>query len=144
MNICKVEKCIRKVRAWGLCDTCYHKEVYHGRIVPQKQKPMEQRFLANIIKHENDCWEWRGQIDKHGYGRIKRHSKSILAHRLSYELNKAIIPKNKMICHTCDNPKCVNPEHLYVGDAKTNRQDCINRNRTNLRRGEGGRFERCT
>lgn len=145
MNQCKTESCVRRVRAWGLCEACYRKEVYHGRIVPQKQKHIAQRFTENTnTECENGCWEWAGLTDRDGYGRMKRNSKSTLAHRLSYELYKGVIPDDKMVCHTCDNPRCVNPEHLYIGDAKTNRQDCVSRGRTNQGRDKDGKFAKNT
>ena len=77
------------------------------------------------------CWEWAGKKRK-GYGMIHYKSKSYSAHRVSYELFVGRIPspKSTMICHTCDNPGCVNPAHLYAGTAKSNYEDMIDRERS--------------
>jgi len=84
-----------------------------------------------------DCWIWTGQIHKKGYGRLellvnghRERSRiklpktvkqiSVRASRLSYLLHRGEIPTGKMVCHTCDIPRCVNPEHLFAGTAKIN------------------------
>ncbi len=83
--------------------------------------------------NEDDCWEWTAFKDKDGYGKLslrERNRKSYSAHRFSYELyNNIILPPDQMVCHSCDNPSCVNPNHLMLGDAKTNEQDAVNKNR---------------
>jgi len=84
-------------------------------------------------KDEDDCWEWTAFKDKDGYGKLslrERNRKSYGAHRFSYELHHDIILlPEQMVCHTCDNPPCVNPNHLVLGDAKLNKQDSVNKNR---------------
>ncbi len=77
-------------------------------------------FLKKIEKTEG-CWIWKGQINKAGYG---RHCCKY-AHRLSYEYHKGDIPEGKIICHTCNNKACVNPNHMYPGTAYDNAQDAI-------------------
>lgn len=76
-------------------------------------------FLDKIEKTEN-CWIWKGWINKKiGYGRFKHK----YAHRLSYQHFKGEIPKDKIICHTCNNKICVNPDHMYLGTPYDNAQD---------------------
>lgn len=77
-------------------------------------------FMKKIEKTDG-CWNWKGMILKSGYA---RHCCKY-AHRLSYEYHKGDIPEGKMLCHTCNNKSCVNPDHLYPGTAYDNAQDAI-------------------
>lgn len=98
-------------------------------------------WIKKRIKvNENGCWEWQGWKNKGGYGNTTISDNGIekrwRVSRLMWTLHNGSIPKGKMICHHCDNPACANIEHLYLGDAKTNRRDCIVRGRMNLPCGE--------
>ena len=64
-----------------------------------------------------------------GYGRINVDGVSVMAHRASYEAFVGVIPDGACICHACDNPLCVNPAHLFVGDNYTNQRDCVAKGR---------------
>jgi HNH endonuclease len=95
------------------------------------------RFLAFVEKRTScECWNWAGAKIR-GYGYFRVGPKQKKAHRVAYELFKGPIPEGLFVCHHCDNPSCVNPEHLYAGTAKDNRRDTIVRNRANPQRGEG-------
>ena len=74
------------------------------------------------IKINGDCHEWVGSLDPDGYGNCLMLGQR-RAHRVSFVLHKGPIPKGALICHTCDNPKCVNPSHLFLGNHLTNNQD---------------------
>jgi uncharacterized protein YerC len=77
---------------------------------------------------DSECWEWHGTTDK-GYGRFKKAGKQTLAHRAAYELYIGPIPKGMKVCHTCDNPPCTNPDHLFLGTDLDNKTDSVNKNR---------------
>ena len=91
-----------------------------------RSRPMEQRFWEKVRKG-TDCWEWIG-ANTRGYGVFGRFNadgkwSTILAHRLSYEMASGRIPEGVIVCHHCDNPRCVRPEHLFLGTDKDNQVD---------------------
>lgn len=96
----------------------------------------EQRLLTKVSA-EGDCLVWFGNKDSNGYGRL-RHAgcAHYPAHRLMYELRKGVIPDGLNIRHTCDNPPCINPDHLIVGTQKQNVADMFERGRANRASGD--------
>lgn len=88
----------------------------------------KERFLRFVRKTES-CWIWLGSIDKQGYGCFNDRSKTVKAHRWAYKLFKGTLIGGPQVCHTCDNPICVNPDHLYLGNPLQNMQDLKDRNR---------------
>ena len=69
------------------------------------------------------CWNWKASFHRDGYGFFRFEGKMQLAHRVSYKLFKGPIPEKMYICHTCDNPACINPSHLFLGTQKDNMDD---------------------
>jgi hypothetical protein len=87
-------------------------------------------FFKNIkvAVNENDCLEWIG-FERNGYGRFRVNKKIVSAHRYSYELYKGKIPYGLLVLHKCDNPKCVNPDHLWAGTYNDNNKDRVRKGR---------------
>jgi hypothetical protein len=98
------------------------------------------RFWARAIPEPNSgCWLWTGRVDGKGYGMFMIDSSNRRAHRLALSFSGVDVPHDRIVCHRCDNPPCVNPEHLYVGTDRDNVNDRESRKRGGgpKRRGEG-------
>ena len=79
------------------------------------------RFWIKVTQ-TNYCWEWSSSLDECGYGRFSLDGE-VLAHRIAYQLIHGKISKKILVCHSCDNPKCVNPSHLFIGNQFDNMFD---------------------
>lgn len=87
-----------------------------------------ERFWAKVNKTDS-CWLWLGSLNSNGRGQLWVNGKSMVAPRLSWTMHRGPIPSGLLVCHKCDNPSCVNPDHLELGDQKKNMQDCADRGR---------------
>lgn len=97
------------------------------------------RIVSKVNKRSDGCWQWLGAKNAKGYGIINVSYKCVLAHRVSFCANNGIDLeeiRGGFVCHHCDNPECVNPDHLYLGDAVTNQRDKESRGRVRPARGE--------
>lgn len=102
-----------------------------------KRPSARERFFKKVIKTPT-CWLWTGYLLKDGYGSFSEFRKSIPAHRYSYKEFVAPIPVGLLVRHSCDNPSCVNPEHLVLGTQKDNCQDAVSRGRNVHGESHGG------
>jgi hypothetical protein len=101
------------------------------------KKTLEERFWLKVnIIDLSSCWEWTGNKNRDGYGRIPYHNKSMRAHRMAWIFAHGDIPKGMFVCHHCDNPACVNPSHLFLGTQKDNIKDRDFKNRQSRQVGE--------
>lgn len=92
---------------------------------------LEKRFLAKVFKEDGDgCWVWVGAAPiRGGYGTIRVGNRAMKAHRLSYEIYKGPIPAGMNVCHKCDHPYCVKPDHLFLGTHADNMRDMLAKGR---------------
>lgn len=102
---------------------------------PRKRRNLRDRFNEKI-RITPGCWLWLGARNNKGYGQVTgRRGRNVLAHRASYELHFGHIPDGHMVLHRCDNPACVNPDHLFTGTAKDNTQDMMQKGRQKVPQG---------
>jgi hypothetical protein len=101
-----------------------------------KYPSVEERFCSKVDTNgpvhpilQTACWLWGGPRHGFGYGRIRYNKRDISAHRCSYILNNGPIPDDLWVLHHCDNPACVNPDHLFLGTRQDNIDDMIAKNR---------------
>jgi hypothetical protein len=100
-----------------------------------KNEPTEkdkERFWKYVEKG-GSCWNWTGTKDVNGYGVYSIKHVLYRAHRASYFFKHGSIEWDKMCCHSCDNPSCVNPDHLFLGSPKDNTQDMMRKGRWSIK-----------
>jgi HNH endonuclease len=98
-----------------------------------RQEPPSVLFWRHAVrgKYPDSCWEWKGAAHKKGYGRqwSKQRGAGTQASRISWEIHIGPIPPGLYVCHTCDNPPCTNPDHLFLATHAENMRDMIRKGR---------------
>lgn len=94
------------------------------------RKSDERRFWAKVeISGDDQCWSWKASTTHNGYGQVRFDGTMKRAHRISWILAKGPIPPGMLVCHSCDNRRCVNPNHLWLGSAADNTRDMLKKGR---------------
>lgn len=143
---CAFDGCERNAVCKGYCDKHYRRILKRGDVNDCGSRKVAEgdaieRFHQKYEVNESGCWIWTAGTRPNSKGvSYPRHwtddSKSIGAHRFSYELVHGSIPQGMYVCHKCDTPLCVNPDHLFVGSHKDNMRDMIEKKRSFVGRGE--------
>lgn len=137
---CSVELCERDAHARGWCSKHYSAWLAHGN--PLGCNRMLSGTVEERLRHHgwevtaSDCWEFKMKPMASGHCRMMIDGKPILVHRLAYELWVAPIPEGLLVRHKCDNPPCMNPDHLEPGTHQDNRDDVMLRGNPIFKRGE--------
>jgi hypothetical protein len=143
---CAFTDCTRNAVSKGYCDKHYRRLLKNGSASDYGSRKVDEgnsikRFHKKYQIDQNDCWIWNGGTRSNSkgipYGRHWTDDfKSIGAHRFSFEITHGPIPKGMYVCHKCDTPLCVNPDHLFVGTHHDNMRDMVQKNRSFVGRGE--------
>lgn len=146
---CQHNDCDRKSVSLGFCDKHYRRLKKYGSPDLHGSRSVAEgdeidRFHQKYEKQQDGCWIWVGGTRPNGKGvKYGRHhldnGKAEGAHRFSYALHNGKIENGAYICHKCDTPLCVNPEHLFAADHAGNMMDMVNKNRSYKGRGEDKR-----
>lgn len=102
------------------------------RLKKRSQESAVARFFSKVHKPSDEagCWLWLGCKTTKGYGQLYKSGRMIRAHAFSYELHYGKVGNGMMVLHSCDNPSCVNPGHLFVGDQQSNMDDMVRKGRS--------------
>ena len=113
--------CPRLSVARGYCGR--HIQRIYRNISLEETGSLPERFISFVAISDDDCWLYIGTILRNGYGQFRLFNKSVLAHRMAYELYVGAVPSFSFVCHRCDVKNCVRPDHLFLGTASDNQRD---------------------
>jgi hypothetical protein len=129
-SACSIDGCEKPYLCKDMCERHYRQHKKYGHIVATYKDiyPID-RFSQKTIRKENGCIEWTGVCTKEGYGSISINNRKIRTHRFAYNYYIGDIPEGLLVCHHCDNPRCCNPQHLFLGTNQDNADDKVRKNR---------------
>ena len=135
MNNCSIPECAKPIYRRNTCRMHYARIQRHGspyvRLKNSVEKTVEQTLALHVPNRPiSGCWIWLGHRDKRGYGRMYLNRRQGFAHRYIYQHFKGGLRDDQLLRHTCDNPPCVNPDHLIPGTDADNARDMVERGRS--------------
>ena len=139
MTPCKVSWCTQPTRTLGYCRACYSAhykgldpETPRRKTVHKDMTPEDRLKFWGWTVTDTGCWEYSGRKDKRGYGVLAlREKRQAFAHRVAYGVWVEHLNGDMHIIHSCDNPPCINPDHLRSGTAQDNMDDKVRKGRGN-------------
>lgn len=133
VDLCSVAGCERRARSRGMCGSHYGNLMRYGHAIPVRDWPLDQRLEhVGWTVTETNCWEWNGKRHTHGYGLLtapRLGLRNARVHRLMFGLRVRPLHDDEVVRHTCDNPPCLNPDHLLAGTMQDNSRDMVARQR---------------
>lgn len=131
--LCAADNCSRPAKSRGYCNRHYENLRRYGNPIPQRDRALAERIKeVGWTQSERGCWEWKGKRNDFGYGIFSAERlgfEGSRAHRVVYEHFVGAIPDGLLLRHRCDNPPCVNPDHLVPGTPADNMRDMVERGR---------------
>ena len=134
MRGCDIENCSNKHLANGYCKKHYQRFIRHGdphitRNRNTRGLSISEKLESFSAKDASGCIIWQGSTSA-GYGAVRVNGKTRKTHRLSYEEYVGAIPAGMCVCHKCDTPLCINPDHLFIGTHDDNMKDMVAKGRS--------------
>jgi len=138
LRTCTVGDCTRSGKIVRGCCTIHYQRLWlQGRTELLRLPSASERFAAKLARRPSGCLEWTGAHQPFGYGHMWFNGAVVGTHRIAWVLANGPIPDGLQVCHTCDNPPCCEPTHLWLGTTQENTADMVAKGRSTLGRSLG-------